>query len=168
MHIIDLDKTAEHLRLALSVTAHVAYRRGIILFVNERSQFEGVIQRTARECGEYYVTKWRGGTLTNSHMLLNTLRLPDLIIFMSVPPSKTAVKEAAMACVPSVGILDTDCSPNLIMYPVPGNDDTPNSVQLYCRLFADVINKAKYKRKTVEEMDNSPHSYSMVVKNQGS
>lgn len=164
MHIIDLNETAKHLRQALNVAAHVAYRRGVILFVNERPQFEGVVQRAARECGEYHVTKWKGGTLTNSFMLLNTLRLPDLVVFLSIPKSKTAVKEAAMACVPSIGIVDTDCNPNLIMYPVPGNDDTPTSVQLYCRLFADVINKAKGHRKVAEEMENSPKSYSLTVR----
>ena len=163
MHILDLDKSAEHLRRALNVTAHIAYRRGVILFVNERPQFEGVIHRTARQCGEYYVTKWRGGTLTNSFKLLNTLRLPDLVILTSVPQSKTAVKEAAMACVPSIGIVDTDCDPNLIMYPVPGNDDTPSSIVFYCRLFADVINKAKGQRKRVEEMANSPQSYAVTL-----
>lgn len=166
IHIIDLDKTVEHLRLALNVTAHIAYRRGVILFVNERPQFEGIVQRTARECGEYYITKWRGGTLTNSFMLLNTVRLPDLIIFTSVVRSKTAVKEAAMACVPSIGVVDTDSDPNLIMYPVPGNDDTPTSVLLYCRLFADVINKAKGQRKADEEKANSPLSYSVSIKHQ--
>ena len=163
MHILNLDKTAKHLRQALNVAAHIAYRRGVILFVNERSQFEGVIQRTARECGEYYVTNWRGGTLTNSFMLLNTLRLPDLIIFTSVLRSKTAIKEAAMVCVPSIGIVDTDCDPNLIMYPVPGNDDTPSSVLFYCRLFSDVINKAKGQRKAAEEIASSPDSYSVTV-----
>ena len=163
MHILDLDKTAEHLRRALNVTAHIAYRRGVILFVNERPQFEGVIHRTARECGEYYVTKWRGGTLTNSFKLLNTLRLPDLVILTSIPQSKTVVKEAAMACVPSIGIVDTDCDPNLIMYPVPGNDDTPSSIVFYCRLFADIINKAKSQRKRVEEMATSPQSYAVTL-----
>lgn len=169
VHILNLDKTAEHLRQALNITAHIAYRRGVILFINERPQFEGIIQRTAQECGECYVTKWRGGTLTNSFKLLNTLRLPDLIIFTSVLQSKTAVKEAAMTCVPSIGIVDTDCDPNLIMYPVPGNDDTPSSIVFYCRLFADVINKAKGERKRVEEMANSAQSYAvaLVKKNNG-
>lgn len=150
MHIIDLDETIQHLRLALNVAAHIAYRRGVILFVNERSQFEGLNQHTARECGEYFVSKWRAGTLTNSYMLLKTLRLPDLIIFLSVPKSKTAIKEAAMANIPSIGIVDTDCNPNLIMYPIPGNDDTPTSLRLYYKLFGDVITKAKKMREELE------------------
>lgn len=152
IHIIDLDKTLEHLQLALNVTGHIAYRSGIILFINERSQFERLIQQTARDCGEYFVTqKWRGGTLTNSYMLLGTLRLPDLAIFLSVPPSKTAIKEVAMCNIPSVGIVDSDCNPSLITYPIPGNDDTPSAMRLYCRLFCDVIKQAKAKRKEVEE-----------------
>lgn len=162
MHIFDLDKTAEHLRLALKVTAHIAYRRGVILFVNERPQFEGVVQRAAYMCGEYYVTNWRGGTFTNSFALLKTSRLPDLMIFTSVPPSKTAIKEAAMACVPSIAVVDSDCDPNLILYPVPGNDDTPSSILFYHQLFTDVINKAKSLRKMAEEQRDSPKSYSVV------
>ena len=158
MHIINLDDTMKHLQLALNVTAHIAYRRGIILFVNERSQFEGLNQLTARECGSYFVSKWRGGTLTNSYMLLKTLRLPDLIIFLSVPKSKTAIKEAAMTNIPSIGIVDTDCNPNLIMYPVPGNDDTPTALKLYYNLFGDVITKAKQMRRELEEKQETENN----------
>ena len=151
LHIIDLDKTLLHLRRALNVAGHVAYRNGIILFVNERSQFERIVQKAARDCGEYFVTqRWTGGTLTNSQMLLGTLRLPDLIIFLSVPPSKTGIKEAAMCNIPSIGVLDSDCNPNLITYPVPGNDDTPTAMELYCCLFSEVIALAKAKRQGTE------------------
>ena len=151
IHIIDLDKTLVHLRRALNVAAHVAHRNGIILFVNERSQFERVVQQAARESNEYFVTgKWVGGTLTNSQMLLGTLRLPDLIIFLSVPPSKTAIKEAVMSNIPSIGVVDSDCNPNLITYPIPGNDDTPTAVKLYCSLFSSVILRAKAHREKPE------------------
>ena len=120
-HVIDLDKTLEHLKLALKVTGMIARRNGIIMFVNERTQFDRLTQNTARNCGEYFFSpKWRPGTLTNSFMLLGTLKLPDLLIFLSTPPSNTAMKEAAMCNIPSVGIVDTDCNPNLITYPIPG------------------------------------------------
>ena len=147
VHIIDLEQTWRHLNVALNVTAHVAYCNGIILFVNERSPFERVTQEAARGCGALFVVqKWRPGTLTNSYKLLSTLRLPDLVLFFSVPPSKTAIKEVAMCNIPAVGVLDTDCSPNLITYPVPGNDDSPPALQLYLRLFRDAITIAKRKR----------------------
>ncbi len=149
IHILDLDQTLPLLHTALNVTAHIAYRGGIVLFVNERPQYEGFIQRTARDCGEYFITqKWRGGTLTNSFMLLGTLRLPDLVIFTSVPPSKTAIRETAMSCIPSVGIVDSDCDPSQIMYPVPGNDDSPSAIRLYCELFSRAILLGKERRQS--------------------
>ena len=152
VHIIDLDKTLSHLRRALNVAGHVALRNGIILFVSERSQFERLVQKCARDCCEYLVTQqWVGGTLTNSQMLLGTVRLPDLMIFLSVPPSKTAIKEAAMCNVPSIGVVDSDCNPNLITYPIPGNDDTSAAVSLYCSLFSEVISRAKATRERREK-----------------
>lgn len=154
VHIIDLDKTLLHLRRALNVAGHVALRNGIILFVSERSQFERLVQKAARDSGEYFVTQhWVGGTLTNSQMLLGTLQLPHLIIFLSVPPSKTAIKEAAMSNIPSIGVVDSDCNPNLITYPIPGNDDTPTAMKLYCSLFSEVILRAKAHRDKMEEQE---------------
>lgn len=169
IHIIDLDKTLVHLRRALNVAGHVAYRNGIVLFVNERSQFERLVQKAARDCGEYFVTQhWIGGTLTNSQMLLKTQRLPDLILFLSVPPSKTGIKEAAMSNIPSIGVVDSDCNPNLITYPVPGNDDTPSAMKLYCSLFSEVISRAKAKKREVETTSPVPEDGSLRLANEDS
>ena len=155
-HIIDLDVTLEHLRLALNVISHIAYKDGIIMFVNERSQFDGLVQQAARKCGEYFVTpKWRPGSLTNSQMVLGTMRLPDMIVFLSTVSSKNAIVEAAMCNIPTIGIVDTDANPNLTMYPIPGNDDSPAAVTLYCKLFSDAINNAKTMRKELEQNNNN-------------
>ena len=51
--------------------------------------------------------------------------------------------EAAQLNIPTIGIVDSDCNPNLIMYPIPGNDDTPSAVQLYCDFFKKAVLKAK-------------------------
>jgi small subunit ribosomal protein S2 len=135
--------------------SHVAHRHGVILFVSTHPQFEELIQRTARDCGEYFVTRqWNVGTFTNSPVLLDTTRLPDLVVFMNltmfgrgVPP----VKEAAQCNVPSVGVVDSDCDPRLITYPVPGNDDTPSAMELYCRLFKEAIINAKESRDSLNK-----------------
>ena len=138
------------LQLALNVLAHIAYNKGVILFISTHPQFEEITQKTARDCGEYFVTgRWRGGTFTNSHML-GTRRLPDLVIFLHLPSlgrNLLAVKEAAQCNIPSIGIVDSDCNPNLIMYPIPGNDDTPSSVELYCRLFKEAVVRGKEAKK---------------------
>ena len=158
IHIFNLDTTLVNLLRALAVVGHVAYQRGVILFVNERRQFEALTMQTALQCKEYYVTNWMPGTLTNSFKLLHTMRAPDLIIFTSVPRSKSAVKEANTHGIPSVGVVDSDCNPNFLLYPIPGNDDTPQAIKLYSDLFSEVILRAKDlrerdERQVLEEME---------------
>lgn len=154
--IIDLDKTVEHLRLALNVTAQTAYRGGIILFVSRRRQFCHLVETTAKECGEYAHTRyWQGGLLTNAHIQYGPgVRLPDLIVFLStlnnVFQQHVAIRDAGKMKIPTIGVVDSNCNPSLITYPVPGNDDTPVAMELYCRLFKTTINRAKDKRRQME------------------
>ncbi|TRY64892.1 hypothetical protein DNTS_024596 [Danionella cerebrum] len=156
MDIIDLDQTADLLQQALNFTAHIAFRGGIILFINRRRQFSHLIECTAQECGEYAHTRyWRGGMLTNASDAYSPgVRLPDLIIFLStlnnVFQEHVAIRDAAKMNIPTVGIVDSNCNPSLISYPVPGNDDTPDAMELYCRLFKMTIKRAKDKRKQME------------------
>ncbi|XP_062938522.1 small ribosomal subunit protein uS2m [Cynocephalus volans] len=156
--IIDLEQTASHLQLALNFTAHVAYRKGIILFVSRNRQFSHLIENMARDCGEYAHTRYfKGGLLTNAPLLFGpTVRLPDVIIFLhtlnNVFEPHVAVRDAAKMNIPTVGVVDTNCNPCLITYPIPGNDDSPPAVHLFCRLFQTTINRAKEKRRQVEAL----------------
>lgn len=158
IHIFDLAKTLQHLRRALNVAARIAYGNGVILFVNERSQFDGLVQETARDCGEFFVTPlWRKGILTNSYKLLGTTRYPDLAVILSASKSIVAVTELATSNVPSIAVTDSDSNPQYITYPIPGNDDTPTAVMLYCKLFSKVIQNAKLHRErdiTNKKKDN--------------
>ncbi|XP_053195788.1 28S ribosomal protein S2, mitochondrial [Scomber japonicus] len=154
--IIDLDQTVEHLQLALNFTAHVAYRGGVILFISRRRQFCHLVETTAKDCGEYAHTRyWQGGLLTNAHTQYGPgVRLPDVIIFLStlnnVFQQHVAIRDAAKMNIPTVGVVDSNCNPSLVTYPVPGNDDTPVAMELYCRLFKMTINRAKDKRRQME------------------
>ncbi|XP_051960083.1 28S ribosomal protein S2, mitochondrial [Xyrauchen texanus] len=156
MDIIDLDQTAEHLQCALNFTAHVAYRGGIILFISRRRQFSHLVETMARECGEYAHTRyWQGGLLTNAPVQYSPgIRLPDLIVFLStlnnVFQPHVGIRDAAKMNIPTVGIVDSNCNPSLLTYPVPGNDDTAVAMEMYCRLFKMTINRAKDKRRQME------------------
>ncbi len=145
-----MTQTLFFLQHALNVLSHVVYEKGIILFLSSHPRFEHLIQKTAREAGEYYITqKWRGGTLTNARKMLGNVRNPDLIIALNLNtlgPSLLPLREASMCNIPTIGIVDTDCDPRLVTYTIPGNDDTPESMELYLRLFKTVILNAKEKR----------------------
>jgi len=46
--------------------------------------------------------------------------------------------------------VDSNSNPNLISFPIPGNDDTPSAVEFYCNLFKEAILRGKQKRKINE------------------
>lgn len=154
--IIDLDQTTELLREALNFTAHIAYRKGIIMFLSRNRQLMPLIERTATDSGEYaHCRYWRGGTFTNSQTLFQAVtRLPDLCVFVgahnTVMGDHIAITECAKMNIPTVAILDSSCDPRFITYPVPGNDDTPSAVQLYCDLFKKAILRGKERRSEIE------------------
>ncbi|XP_076244360.1 mitochondrial ribosomal protein S2 [Calliopsis andreniformis] len=147
--IIDLDQTAELLRQALNFAAHIAFRDGLILFIAKNPQISFIVEQTAKKCNEYAHTRhWKLGIFTNSDREFGTVtRLPDLCIFLNTMQSAVeqhiAVSHAAKMTIPTIGIVDTNCNPNLITYPVPGNDDTPCAVELYCELFKEAIMRGK-------------------------
>ncbi|XP_044309132.1 28S ribosomal protein S2, mitochondrial isoform X3 [Varanus komodoensis] len=154
--IIDLNQTVTHLQAALNFIAHIAYRKGIILFISRNRQFSYQVETTARECGEYAHTRyWQGGLLTNAFIQYGLgVRLPDLIIFThtlnTIFESHTAIRDAAKMNIPTVGVVDTNCNPSLVTYPIPGNDDSPPAMALYLRLFRMTILRAKDKRRQME------------------
>ena len=155
--IFDLDQTAEHLRIALNFTAHVAFRDGIILFFNRNALNANAVEKAAMDCGEHSHTRfWRGGVFTNANVQFDAVtRLPDLCIFFStlnnIMSQHTAVRDAAKMNIPSIGILDSNCNPDLITYPIPANDDSPAAVELYCKLFKEAILRGKQKRRELLE-----------------
>ena len=161
MDIIDLEQTAELLNDALNFTAHIAYREGVILFISRHIQTIPLIEKTAQEVGEYaHCRKWKGGNFTNAVVQFGAVtRLPDLCIFInslnSVFEQHIAVVESAKMNIPTIGIMDSSCDPRLITYPIPGNDDTPSAVQLYCKLFKEAILRGKEKQKEIAEQEQS-------------
>lgn len=156
--ILDLEQTAPLLRDALNFTAHIAYRGGIVLFVSRYYQHCPIIEQTAIDCEEYAHTRnWKSGLFTNSEALFKcTIRLPDLIIFLStlndVLETHPAVLESAKMNIPTIGIVDTNSDPTIITYPVPGNDDSLSAVNLYCKLFKTAILKGKEVREKESQL----------------
>jgi small subunit ribosomal protein S2 len=61
---------------------------------------------------------------------------PDLIFVIDTNKEALAIKEANRLGIPVAAILDTNCDPDGITYPVPGNDDAGRAIQLYCDLVA--------------------------------
>lgn len=167
--IIDLEETARLLKHALQVSAEIAFRGGIILFIHPSRQNGHIVEEAAKECGEYaYCRRWRSAIFANSQQIFRAVtRLPDLNIIFStatVMGNKIhqSVTMSAKMLIPSIGICDTNCNPTLITYPVPGNDDSPQSIELYCKLFKQAILKGKERKKEIIELNGENYYHQMI------
>jgi len=154
-HIIDLNQTVDCLKVALNVLSHVTYRDGIILFLTTNPRYDYLLQKAARSSGEYFISReWEKGIFLNQHAMLHAPRLPDLVIAFNCSRFeriREAMVELSRMNIPIIGLVDTDVDPRLITYPVPGNDDTIDSVSKFCDIFATAIINAKERRKKDEE-----------------
>jgi small subunit ribosomal protein S2 len=70
---------------------------------------------------------------------------PDLVFIIDTKLEHIAVSEANLLNIPIIGIVDTNCDPDKISYPVPGNDDSRRSIDLYCSLIKETINSSSEK-----------------------
>ncbi len=61
---------------------------------------------------------------------------PDLIFVIDTNKEQLAIKEANRLNIPVAAIVDTNCDPDGIRFPVPGNDDAGRAIALYCDLIA--------------------------------
>ena len=65
--------------------------------------------------------------------------IPDLMFVIDTNKEAIAIQEARKLNIPVIAILDTNCDPDGITYPIPGNDDAARAIQLYCDLMADAV-----------------------------
>ena len=67
------------------------------------------------------------------------VNLPGVLFVVDSKQEETAVREARKLSMPIVGLIDTNCDPDLIDFPIPGNDDAMKSIRLITSLIADSI-----------------------------
>lgn len=65
--------------------------------------------------------------------------LPSLVFVIDTNKEAIAVQEARKLGIPVVAVVDTNCNPDMIDFPFPGNDDASRAISLYCNLIADAV-----------------------------
>lgn len=169
IHIIDLNQTLAHLKRAAAAVRGVAQNGGLVLFLGLKEGQMRAVREAARRCNGYFVIhKWTPGTITNAlenpkpRLEVDMADIPtkrqlsadegalnikpDLIVMLNPLESQVAVKEANQARIPTVGIVDTNCDPGIVTYPIPANDDSVRSTNLICGVLGRA-GEAGYKRR---------------------
>ena len=83
--------------------------------------------------------------------------LPGLLFVVDLKKEHIAIKEAKALGIPVVGLVDTNCDPELVDVVIPGNDDAIRSVKLFAELVANAVIEAKTGEVySIKEEDVSP------------
>ena len=188
IHIIDLRKTLNRLKVAQQAIREVVLRGDRVLFVCTKKQLRTIVEQEAERCNAFYVTeRWLGGMLTNFQTIRKQIRrlkelergqdenayefytkkerlvldrerikldkylvgvkdmsrLPGAIFIVDAKREMIAVKEAAKLRIPIIAITDTNADPDLINFPIPGNDDAARAIRLYCDAVANAAKSGK-------------------------
>ena len=71
-------------------------------------------------------------------------RRPECMFIVDPRKEHNAIKEAAKLGITTLALIDTDCDPDVVDLPIPGNDDSIRSIELITRLLADSIIEGKH------------------------
>lgn len=88
-------------------------------------------------------------------------KLPDALFVVDPKEEHNAVAEAKKLGIPVFGMVDTNCNPEEVDYPIPSNDDAIRSVKLIIGLMADAIVEAKGGLLTVAYQDQEENDITM-------
>jgi small subunit ribosomal protein S2 len=61
---------------------------------------------------------------------------PDLMFVIDTNKEAIAIQEAKRLGIPVVAVIDSNCDPDMVDHPIPGNDDAARAISLYCDLIA--------------------------------
>ncbi|OHD66334.1 MAG: 30S ribosomal protein S2 [Spirochaetes bacterium RBG_13_51_14] len=184
IHIIDLQKTMQRIKIAYAAMKEMAEKGGKVLFVGTKKQAQAAIGEYAKKCNMFYVSeRWLGGLLTNFKTVSNSIKrlkeleemrerdhwdaetkkerlelnreldkknkvlsgikdmakMPDALFIIDPKRESIAVKEARKMGIPIFAVVDTNCNPDEIDYPIPGNDDAIRAIALFLDVMARAV-----------------------------
>ena len=108
----------------------------------ERMQSDGTIQLLTKKEG-LKIDRERNKLERSLGGIKDMKGLPKAVFIIDPAREDIAVREANRLGVPTVAVTDTNCDPDLIAYPIPGNDDAIRSIKLFSAKIADAVIEGK-------------------------
>jgi small subunit ribosomal protein S2 len=141
IHILNIEETIIMLRIILNVLKEIIInRRNILIINNNIKNIDNVIKRISNKNIKYYTDKkWINGYLTNKINFVDNKRMPELLIIYDINNNLYAIKEANKLNIPIISIVDSNNNPALVTYPIPGNNESIQSMQLITNLLNNMI-----------------------------
>ena len=175
IHIIDLNKTVDHLQEAAAAVKQIAKSGKKIMFVATKKQAKEIVSECAKKVNMPFATeRWLGGMLTNFNTVRKSVkkmqsiekmlndgsfdnitkkerlqlsrdkdkmekvlggiaqlgRIPAALFIIDIGHEHIAMSEAKRLGITTFGMVDTNCDPNKVDFPVPANDDATKSIAI--------------------------------------
>lgn len=159
--ILNLDLTTLLFRRVFRLIQSTVKNNGKILFIsNDSREINKVVKSMAIKHNQFYVEQsWVGGTLTNLGSVLKIIKnrkkekklfsyfhgirgmrvLPDLIFVFHIDQNQSALREAQILNIPSVGFIDTSSDYSKLVYAIPGFSRSLRSVIYYSILISKFL-----------------------------
>ena len=169
IYIIDLQKTVKKLEEAYNFVRQLSESGQSLLFVGTKKQAQEAIKEEALRCNMYYVNaRWLGGMMTNFKTMRTRIdreieklekylggvkemkKLPGALFIVDTRKERNAIAEAHRLGIPVVAIADTNCDPDEIDYPIPGNDDAIRAIRLISSIMANAMIEGRQGEQTEE------------------
>jgi small subunit ribosomal protein S2 len=161
IHILDLIQSATLLKEAKSSLELAASEEKTFLFVGTKRQATTLIAQAVKDRierlkdlekqeadGTFDLLTKKEVALRRKELIklrkhlegIKTMKeLPDVAIIIDQKREMTAISECRKLGIPIVSILDTNCDPDLVDIPIPGNDDAVRSIKLILNALTDSI-----------------------------
>ena len=84
--------------------------------------------------------------------------VPSIVFVIDARREDIAVNEARRLNIPCIGVVDTNCDPETVSFPIPGNDDAIRAVDLFCSVIADAVieGRAQNEKYVAQEPQPAP------------
>ena len=191
IHIIDLQKTITAIREAYEAVRKTTAAGKSVLFVGTKKQVQQTIAKEAERCfstikkslarlkkiekmendGTFdSLTKKEVAVLQKEKAKLEKnlggikemKDLPGIIFIIDTRKETIAISEARRMGIPIVAVVDTNCNPEGIDYPIPGNDDAIRSISLFTQIIANAVIEADNESglKIIENLQDGDEGFS--------
>lgn len=117
--------------------------------VEEQESSGAVEELSKKERARFYRNKRK--LLRNLEGIRNMSRPPDALIVVDPRKEKTAVHEAKIMSIPTIGIVDTDCDPDTVTIAIPANDDSMRSISLILEKLVQAIEEGRKALQPIQE-----------------
>lgn len=114
-------------------------KRSISVMKNLQKMAEEKAYGTRKKKEILLLEKRRADLETNLMGIKDMVDLPGAVFVIDPHREYIAVNEARTLNIPIIAIIDTNCDPDGITYPIPGNDDSIRAIKLYAARVADAV-----------------------------